>query len=962
MRIKTPAKANIIAGIALLRPTLLLLFWLAGIGISAGAAAARNTGPLETSVADIRQLGEAGKYESAHAKAVAVLPEITRHYGARSIEVAEILSLQAGTLDDLGKYEASWPLHEQAVALAKSLNKPNEVRVFEIRRGQLESLTNGGRAADAVDKSIALAREVEAKLGAKHRETASSLLQHAYALDSVGRNAEALPIHERVLPLVRQVFGAKSATAYEAMNNFGLNCFYLGRIDEALTLFTDATNGLEQLYGAEHPWVVAGRNNLAVALNVAGRKRESAEIMEKAYQVDVKIFGERHPDTLLRLANLAELLAELGDNARAATLLEKAVAAYEPTQLRDNPNAIVARYNLAGTYDELNRIDEARSGYRSALADHIRVMGPRETYTLSMYTTIGRFERDHGDPKEAIRLWDALVEATEALRAEGDLSPENRQSLFARWVQAYKENAELRASQNDGEGALRLIELSKARTLLESSAVRAANEQALPDAGKRARVTELESRVREIDGRIASETSTEKRMTIEAEKGGVVREYANYRRELGQKYPKYAALSDVKIIGRSEGASLLDRDAIFIDFLKSSKNRVTVAVLDHKSRLDVRVLDVGPDFELTVEAYRRLIGSPGGWKDLVKQGQRVFALSNGRYSIAKESPEPGAAVVTDAAPIAQRLSELLLVPLTKQFGEAKHWIISPDADLATLPFETLPFAGGPLIATRDVSYVQSLSMLALLKARAKTQGSRGNKLLAIGGAQYGDANVELRGDITRAAAELEFADDPRRALEVLRGTWEMLPGSEREVARVSAIFGTQASSHIGVEASEAKLRALDASGELGQFRYLLFSTHGYLSVRVPQLSSVVLSQRTLTEGTDGYITAVEWPGYRLNSELLVLSACETGLGGQVLGEGVMGLPYALYVAGNRDVVLSLWSVVDNSTEEFMVNMFERVKKGEPSAQALANVKREFLKHPKYSAPAYWAPFVLYGSD
>lgn len=962
MRIQTPAKANIFAACVLLRPALLLLFCFSGILVSSGVFAAGNPGLLEKSVADIRQLGEAGKYESAHAKALAALPEISRHYGARSIEVAEILSLQAGTLDDLGKYEASWPLHDQAVALAVSLNMPGDVRVFEIRRAQLESLTNGGRAADAVDKSIALAREVELKLGPKHPETASALLQHAYALDSVGRNAEALPIHERLLPLVRQAFGAKSATAYEAMNNFGLNCFYLGRIDEALTLFTDATNGLEQLYGAEHPWVVAGRNNLAVALNVAGRKRESAEIMEKAYQVDVKIFGERHPDTLLRLANLAELLAELGDNARAATLLEKAVAGYETTQVHDNPNAIVARYNLAGTYAELGRIDEARSGYRAALADHVRVIGPRETYTLYMYTTIGRFERDHGDPKEAIRLWDALVDATETLRAEGDLSPENRQSLFARWVQAYKENAELRASQNDGEGALRLIELSKARTLLESSAVRAANEQALPDAALRARVVELESRVREIDGRIANETSTEKRMAIEAEKGNVVREYANYRRELGQKYPKYAALSDVKIIGRSDGASLLDRDAIFIDFLKSSKNRVTVAVLDHKGRLEVRVLDVGPDFELTVEAYRLLIGSPGGWKDLVKQNKRVFALGNGRYVIADKSPEPGAVVVTDIAPIAQRLSELLLLPLTKEFGKARHWIISPDAELATLPFETLPFEGAPLIATRDVSYVQSLSMLALLKARARAQGNSGNKLLAIGGAQYGDADAESLGDIKRAAAEQEFADDPRRALEVLRGTWEMLPGSEREVARVSAIFGKQASSHTGVEASEEKLRALDASGELGQFRYLLFSTHGYLSGRVPQLSSIVLSQRTLADGTDGYITAVEWPGYRLNSELLVLSACETGLGGQVLGEGVMGLPYALYVAGNRDVVLSLWSVVDSSTEDFMVKMFERVKNGEPSAQALANVKREFLKHEKYSAPVYWAPFVIYGSD
>ncbi len=93
----------------------------------------------------------------------------------------------------------------------------------------------------------------------------------------------------------------------------------------------------------------------------------------------------------------------------------------------------------------------------------------------------------------------------------------------------------------------------------------------------------------------------------------------------------------------------------------------------------------------------------------------------------------------------------------------------------------------------------------------------------------------------------------------------------------------------------------------------------------------------------------------------MLSACNTGVGKVVQGEGVMGLSYALYVAGNKNTVLSLWPVVDESTALFMTRFFERLKSGMPQTQALGETKREFLKHPQFNKPAFWAPFVMYGS-
>lgn len=149
--------------------------------------------------------------------------------------------------------------------------------------------------------------------------------------------------------------------------------------------------------------------------------------------------------------------------------------------------------------------------------------------------------------------------------------------------------------------------------------------------------------------------------------------------------------------------------------------------------------------------------------------------------------------------------------------------------------------------------------------------------------------------------------------------WQKPPGTGREVEAVSTVFaqnGTPADTMVGAQASEAQLLALNASGEFRDYRYLLFSAHGYLAQN-PSLSSLVLSQVGNSAEHDGYITADKWPLYDVRSDLTVLSACDTGAGKTQAGEGVMGLPYALFVAGNKNTLLSLWPVDDDATAEFM---------------------------------------------
>ena len=164
----------------------------------------------------------------------------------------------------------------------------------------------------------------------------------------------------------------------------------------------------------------------------------------------------------------------------------------------------------------------------------------------------------------------------------------------------------------------------------------------------------------------------------------------------------------------------------------------------------------------------------------------------------------------------------------------------------------------------------------------------------------------------------------------------------------------------GSDASEERLREMDASGELARYRFIHLAVHGYLNTQAPALSAVVLSQFPRSERYDGYVTASEWPAFTLHSELMVLSACETGLGRVVQGEGVIGLPYALFVAGNRDAVLTLSGIPDRDSAAFVVAFFRRIAAGQAHARALNATQREFERRSGQRFPT-WAAFQLHGS-
>jgi hypothetical protein len=459
------------------------------------------------------------------------------------------------------------------------------------------------------------------------------------------------------------------------------------------------------------------------------------------------------------------------------------------------------------------------------------------------------------------------------------------------------------------------------------------------------------------------------RAMVESDKNRKVSELEAGRQALFTRYPNYANSVRPALISARDLRQQLPADTALVSYVLLD-DQVLIYAMTREDGV-VYKTDIIPGFTQSVRALRELLSRKA--MGAAQRGIPVWKLENGSFVASATRPAQASAEINETGAIADFLGGKLLGPISASIVGKKSWIIAPDGELALIPLEVLRFRGESVLAQHDVSVVPSASFYPLLAKREREYSTIADRkmLLAIGGADYSTHESTLKGVSPRPTYTIEEIakliklrtgsenDETARGFGLMGVRWLQLPGSEREVDAVARLFS---SSSVTVfkrhDATETKLRDLNDAGELQKYRYLHFAAHGYLSTEEPALSSLVLGA---TAGADGYVTAADWARYRLRSDLVVLSACDTGIGRLVRGEGIVGLPYALFAAGARNTLMTLWPVHDAATAEFMTRFYEFIRDGMPQAAALAETKRAFLKHPRYSGEEFWAPFVLYGS-
>jgi CHAT domain-containing protein len=255
----------------------------------------------------------------------------------------------------------------------------------------------------------------------------------------------------------------------------------------------------------------------------------------------------------------------------------------------------------------------------------------------------------------------------------------------------------------------------------------------------------------------------------------------------------------------------------------------------------------------------------------------------------------------------------------------------------------------------SISYYQSASVLSLQRG---LNASRVKKPAFFG---LGDPVFDTKDQRSAGMRSLIIVAKKDADITGNEGTKEAgyrfsrLENTAKEVKEVSRLF-TDSKVLIGPDASKSNLKKEDLSTR----RYILFSTHGILGNEIPYIKQPALVLNLLgNKEEEGFLTASEIFNMNLNADLVGLSACQTGLGIQSAGEGVVGLSRAFMYAGTDSVLVSLWSVSDESTYKLMVRFFEGLKQGKDKLTALKEAKH-YLRTSGYDNPFYWAPFILVG--
>lgn len=927
-----------------------------GIGLAVVDGRALADAERQRQAAEAMQRGDA---RTAAALLEREVEQMRGGAGERDPETLGAMADLASAYESLGRTADALALVRRVVSLRSRELERGHPDTLDSLRSLARLLDADGRQAEAVgaaQEALALSRAVH---GERSAETAMAMQTLANLHSAGDRLGEALALEERVLEIMRTVRFPMHPDTLVAMGNLASTYRRLGRPEQAVPLEQDVLSVLQRTQGERRPMTLTAMNNLAGTYGELGRHAEAAALFEQVLRVRRAVLGADAPDTLAATINLADAYSALGRRAEAAALVQRALEGSVQALGEGHALTVAALAAATATARAAGRHEEALRLARRRLAASEKLHGPDNSRTLEAVFDLARSLALSGRVAAAATLGERYVAGIERLRITPGLGAETRRTLFESYARAYRTLSYLRALAGDGSGSFRLAELSKARTLLESMAEqRAARLGALPIA-ERAALEEIDRRVAALDRQVAQAEGS-LRQRLDVERNEAVRRHEALRADLKRRYPKYAQLAEVRLLEAADLPGLVPAGGMAVSYVVEG-DWVGAHAVGSDGELEFFDLGIVGALAQKVALVRRAVGEFSTLEQALQDaGRRAWRLRDGDIVLSEAGAlaPPGATEVRAVEELTAHLGQRLLQPLARRLRDARLWIIAPDGPLAQLPFDLLPPVEPARAQAEHVAIhsTQSLSVYALSRAMLAQYRSLGARrgLLAFGNPQYGAAE-----GAARARGGLALRGITR--LTDLDPQWVPLPGTEAEVRAVAALFPGSASTYVGDQATEQQLQQLQARGELRNFRYVLISAHGFVSQEQPALSSVVLGLRHRTPAADGYVTASEWTGYDLRSDLLVLSACETALGKVVGGEGVMGLSFALFVAGNANTLLTLWPVADDATAVFMTDFFRRLRGGGTAASALAETKREFSRHPRYSHPRYWAPFVLIGA-
>jgi len=453
--------------------------------------------------------------------------------------------------------------------------------------------------------------------------------------------------------------------------------------------------------------------------------------------------------------------------------------------------------------------------------------------------------------------------------------------------------------------------------------------------------------------------------TLKGEISALEDEYQQVQVAIRKASPAYAALIQPQPLGLKEIQTQLDQGTMLLEYSLGEERSYVWAVTQNS----LKTYEL-PKRELIEKAARRVY-------DLMTARSQSKAGEN-----AQTKQERIAQADSQLLNANKELSQLVLGPLGSDLG-VERLVIVADGALQYVPFSALSVVSGQLsvaqgdrtkdapttyralIQNHEIISLPSASALAVQRQGLRNRKPAPNAVAVIADPVFSASDERLSAQAKTGAPKRAPADSSAntRIIEHLADDSGLI------IRRLK--FTRQEADQILAESPRAKnLRAIDfkanrataTGGELSKYRYVHFATHGYIDSEHPDLSAIVLSLVDAEgKSQDGFLRANEIYNLNLPAELVVLSACETGLGKEIKGEGLVGLTQGFMYAGARRVVVSLWNVNDKATAELMARFYRgMLREHKTPAAALRTAQMEMSRQKQWQSPYYWAAFTLQG--
>ena len=807
------------------------------------------------------------------------------------------------------------------------------------------------------------------------------------ASDVLGEVKEALAHYERAIVLARA--NGHRLTEASALNNIGKIYSDASNQQKALEYYLQALP-LYKREGNDLPEAIT-LNNIGSAYNKLGEPNKALDYLQQALTKFRAVGARAKSSESLTLSNIAYAYRRLNDTEQALSYYNQARTIQQ--QIGNKTQEAETLDGLGALYSQLNQHQKALEFHEQAL-QLLRAAGNvrREAISLSnlghVYSVLGQPDKgkDYFTQSLAIfrRIGDlnnsavALEGLARAEQQRGDLVASRKnieESLsLIETVRAHSGSQQLRASylasrdkayefyvdvlmqldaKYPGKGhdaeALQASERGRARSLTEM--LNEANVDILQGVS-----ADLVKKEREI--RQSLNAKAQRHIQLTAQKGNqqeietlnkeisaLEDEHQQVQASIRQSSPQYAALTQPQPLGLKEIQQELDGGTLLLEY----------SLGEERSYLWV----VTPDSLKTYVLPKRA--------EIQKVAQKVYETLIARSVTKLETPAQRKARIAEAdaefQKTATELSRMILEPVASELGN-KRLVIVADGALQYVPFGALSVpavAYQPLIVRHEVISLPSASAFAVQRENLANRELAPKTLAVIADPVFsvGDPRV-------KAGAE-PAVQVATRSLE--HGPAVTAPGSQLSIARLP-FTRWEADQILAVARAGSNLKALDfranramaTSGELSKYRYVHFATHGYLDTTRAGLSAIVLSLYDENgKPQDGFLRTHDIYNLKLPAELVVLSACETGLGKDVRGEGLEGLTRGFMYAGARRVVVSLWNVNDKATATLMQRLYAgMLRNNKTPAAALRAAQIEMLRGGQWQAPYYWAAFVMQG--